>query len=282
MLKRAIVVAACAAVLAVAGTAQAQENATITLKSGERLDGQLVDLGGVGFTIRVGGNDRTVPQGEVARIDFQTSGNPASNAQIVNDLNNGKHVFQLRSGEVITGNLYDIGGTVPLRITVDTPSGRRDLRSSDIARIYLSAQGSGLTAATSGTASTAAQPSEPGAIVVPGNQQWVATGITVRKGETIGFRSTGEVVLSTDPNDKAQITGAYGGRKAPGAPLPDALAGALIGRIGNGPAFGIGDQTSIPMPASGPLYLGINDDGMADNTGQFQVVITRVRGGRGK
>lgn len=275
MLKRSIVVAACAVVLAFAGTAQAQENATVVLKSGEQLHGQLVDLGGVGFTVRVGGNDRTVPQAEVARIDFAGGGNPSSNANITNELNNGKHVFQLRSGEVIAGNLYDIGGTSPLRITVDTASGRRDLSSSDVARIYLSAQGSGVAATTGSTAG--AQPSVPGAIVVPGNQQWVATGITVRRGERIGFNATGEVVLSADANDKAQVTGAFSQRKAAGSPLPNELAGALIGRIGNGEPFAIGDQKSIQMPASGPLYLGINDDGMGDNTGQFNVVITRSR-----
>ena len=38
--------------------------------------------------------------------------------------------------------------------------------------------------------------------------------------------------------------------------------------------FGIGDQTSIVVPASGLLYLGINDDNVSDNSGQFQVVIS--------
>jgi hypothetical protein len=31
------------------------------------------------------------------------------------------------------------------------------------------------------------------------------------------------------------------------------------------------------MPASGPLYLGVNDDALADNSGQFNVVVTRPR-----
>ncbi len=276
MLKRSIVVVACAVVLAFAGRAQAQENATLVLKSGEQISGQLIDLGGVGFTIRVNGQDRNVPQGDVARIDFSATGSPATNAQLLTDLNSGKHVVQLRSGEAIAGNLYDIGGTTPLKITLDTASGRREISSSDIGRIYLSAQGSGV-AATTGTTPAITQPSVPGAIVVPGNQQWVATGITVRRGERIGFNSTGEVVLSADPNDKAQVTGAFSQRRAAGSPLPNEFAGALIARIGNGQPFAIGDQRSVAMPASGPLYLGINDDGMADNSGQFNVVITRGR-----
>jgi len=56
--------------------------------------------------------------------------------------------------------------------------------------------------------------------------------------------------------------------------LPAALAGALIGRIDNGQPFGIGDQTSVRMPASGILYLGVNDDNVSDNSGQFQVVVS--------
>ena len=51
------------------------------------------------------------------------------------------------------------------------------------------------------------------------------------------------------------------------------LAGALIGRIGNGAPFAIGNQTSIVAPASGVLFLGVNDDGFADNQGNFQVIV---------
>ena len=43
------------------------------------------------------------------------------------------------------------------------------------------------------------------------------------------------------------------GRTTPNAPIPGALAGALIGRIDNGRPFGIGNQTSIVAPASGLL-----------------------------
>jgi hypothetical protein len=57
--------------------------------------------------------------------------------------------------------------------------------------------------------------------------------------------------------------------------MPNELAGALIARIGNSRPFGIGDQTSIPMPAAGVLFLGINDDGLQDNTGEFRVEIRR-------
>ena len=274
MVKRSMVVVAFALGLLVAGIAEAQENATLVLRSGERISGQLVDHGGVGFTIRVNNEERRVPTRDVAVVEFASPGDSRLNDEWKSKLSGGQHVVQLRSGEMIAGNFYDIGGTRPLRITVDTPSGRRDFNSSDVARIYLDTPGAGAVA-TAGSAQ-AAQPSEPGAIVVPANQQWVATGLTVRRGETVNFRATGEVQLSSDSNDRARTTGAMSQRRAAGSPLPDQFAGALIGRIGNGQPFAIGDQTSLQMPASGPLYLGVNDDVVNDNQGQFNVVINRT------
>jgi len=75
--------------------------------------------------------------------------------------------------------------------------------------------------------------------------------------------------------DNASSAGSLAQKYVTGAPLPHALAGALIGRIDNGAPFGIGNQTSLTMPATGTLYLGVNDDTVSDNSGQFQVVISR-------
>jgi hypothetical protein len=44
--------------------------------------------------------------------------------------------------------------------------------------------------------------------------------------------------------------------------------------VGNGPAFGIGDQRSILAPATGLLYLTVNDGDRNDNSGEFGVTIT--------
>jgi hypothetical protein len=270
MLKRIVGALACTAVLFFAAPADAQESATLVLRSGERISGELVDLNARGFAIRVGGELRRVNKADVAIVEF--SGGAELNSDWNARLSSGQQVVQLRSGEMIAGNLYDISGTHPLKITVDTGSGRRDFNSSDVGRIYLSSK----TGAVA-TGGTSAQPSVPGATVVPGNQQWVATGLTVRRGETITFQTTGEVQLSASANDKAQAAGAMSQRKAPGSPLPSEFAGALIARIGNGQPFAIGNQTSVRMPESGPLYLGINDDAVGDNSGQFNVVITRPR-----
>ena len=62
----------------------------------------------------------------------------------------------------------------------------------------------------------------------------------VRQGEVVTFNTSGEVQLSDNANDRARSAGTP--RTAPGAPLPSVYAGGLIGRIGNGPPFAIGDQ----------------------------------------
>ena len=104
----------------------------------------------------------------------------------------------------------------------------------------------------------------------------MATGIAVRKGDRVRFDTTGEVRLSNNGTDLAHAAGA--GRYAISSPLPRVYAGALIGRIGvNGQPFGIGNQTVVPMPDAGLLYLAVNDDERSDNAGEFVVVINGMR-----
>ena len=97
MFKRTIFALAVAAV-AYGGSLQAQENATLTLRSGERISAQLLDHGGVGFTIRINGQDRIIPQNDVAVIDF-TGG--TMNAADWAKVTAGQHVIWLRNGETI-------------------------------------------------------------------------------------------------------------------------------------------------------------------------------------
>lgn len=260
MLKRTIVAASVAALSFAA--VSAQESATFTLRSGERVSGQLVDMNGSGFQIRVNGQDRNVPTGEMALIDFAGSGMSLSDWNRVND----GPVIWLRNGQTINGSLFDVGGTSPLRITVRTNDGERELNSSEISRIALARP-------TSNTGSNATPTSGTGDITVSARSQWTPTGITVRSGETLRINANGEIQISGDSNDRATASGVVNQRFDPRAPLPRTLAGALIGRIGNGQPFGIGTNATIQAPANGQLFLGINDSNVSDNDGSFQVSI---------
>lgn len=271
MFKRTMSALAIAAMASV-GVAQAQENATLTLKSGERISGQLIDMGGVGFTIKVNNEDRRIPTGDVAIIDF-TGGRMTTDDW--NRVSSGATVTWLRNGQTVTGQLYDISGTTPLKITLKTDSGDRELSSSEIGRIVLARTDAAVAATTGSTTTGSTASTAGGAIVVNGNQQWTQTGLMVRRGERLTFNTTGEIRLSTAGDDVAAPAGATSGRKVAASPMPNAIAGALIGRIGNGQPFGVGNLTSVVMPATGMLFLGINDDHVADNTGEFRVEITR-------
>lgn len=275
MLKRLMFMALCLAWLPLAVPAIAQEPATLVLKSGERLSGQLVDYGAGGFTITVNGQRRTVNTNDVAVVEF--AGEHALTSDQQQQLNSGQQLVVLANGQTVPGYMDYITGTAPLKITWDTPNGQQTYNSTDVAQIYFAAPPASTQSAvgTSGVAPAGmAQQTAPNTFIVPGNQQWVATGLNVRQGENVYFQSSGQIQFSPDPNDKAQNAGAFNQKHVAGAPLPNMLAGALIGRIGNGEPFAIGNQAVIPMPESGPLYLGVNDDNVGDNSGQFTVKVT--------
>jgi hypothetical protein len=176
------------------------------------------------------------------------------------------------------------------------PSARRSVAANDIARIYLSAPAARSVFAgvlnpnaTGGTVTTDSRGfgrrrgvlgtvgAQGSAIRVDANRPWTDTGITVRQGDRLTFSSSGQIRVTdgTAPEAVATVDGA-GALQAHGSyPVASAPAGALIGRIGNSAAFGIGSQTVLTMPASGRLFLGVNDDHFEDNSGAFTVAIGR-------
>jgi Ca2+-binding EF-hand superfamily protein len=113
-------------------------------------------------------------------------------------------------------------------------------------------------------------------VAVSSQQAWTDTGITLRAGDPIMIRASGRIQFSGNGRDVAEPDGARGRAPTAAAPLPHVDIGALIGRIGNSPPFLIGsDSGDLRAPRDGPLYLGVNDDVLRDNRGEFQVTIIR-------
>lgn len=110
--------------------------------------------------------------------------------------------------------------------------------------------------------------------MVPARQRWTATGLTVRRGETLTFNATGEIRFGGGADHKAPASGSS--ERAQDNPVPGVTTGTLIGRIGNGQPFVIGSQASLQAPAAGQLFLGVNDTNLDDNDGSFQVRIQRA------
>jgi len=253
--------------------AQAQVNATVVTKSGERFNGHnisyRIDRREVSF---MSTQAQRFGVDQVAFVDFGGSG-----AAPRVELDDNQEAVVLRDGAVLKGQLIELNHGVagdessPYLIIFKTDGGEeKRLPPSAVARVYF--RGGGSSVGTTGSRNEATGDG----LVVSAKQKWTPAGLVVRQGDRVSFSTSGEIQLSTDGNDIAGSAGAKSRRMAPNAPLPNAYAGALIAKIGeNGKVFPIGDQASVTMPANGQLFLGVNDDDTNDNQGEFRVKITR-------
>jgi hypothetical protein len=118
-------------------------------------------------------------------------------------------------------------------------------------------------------------------IEVQGNAtRGVDTGIDLRAGDQVTISATGNVTAGR----RAGVVSPDGGRPGIGGallgtrPVPSAGVGALVGIIlqSNGqssPAFLVGSQLTLTVPADGRLFLLVNDDNYSDNSGSFSARI---------
>ena len=111
-------------------------------------------------------------------------------------------------------------------------------------------------------------------VVVSSREQWTDTGIMVNAGDILMFDADGSIRMSTNGNDLAGPGGSTTGRRATDSPVPTAPAGGLLARIGNRAAVYVGDRRALRVPVSGRLYLGVNDDFLDDNQGQYRVTVS--------
>jgi len=271
MQKRTWLAAICLIALALGVAVSAQQSATLVLRSGERVSGELVDMG-ADFTMRVNGQTRHYPINDVWVIDFMGGGQGLPNTELSAIPASG-HLTILRGGESFTGRLADIAGA-PMQLVFSTDQGERRINASSVGRVYLDRPSPSAAVATTGISQSASGVDQR-TITVPATQPWVDTGLNVRQGETIFFSASGQTQFGPNAEHTAGPAGSTTGLIERRATIPTALAGALIGRIGNGRPFGIGDQASIQMPATGRLFLGINDVNFKDNSGSFAVTISR-------
>ena len=131
--------------------------------------------------------------------------------------------------------------------------------------------------ATEASAATSSQ-----TVTVPATQPWTDTGISLPAG-TVSFQASGIINVSggdpaydetpagDGPADPTCIAGpnSYSGSwTAPGLPC-----WSLIGRIGNGTPFFVGDSYQAVIKNPGELYLGVDDETgqFGDNSGSWTV-----------
>jgi hypothetical protein len=231
----------------------------------------MMDLMGAGFQVRVNGTERMIPKDQVAMVDF--GGNVSPQPASFDGIGGLTHLVVLKNGDTLKTEWIDIGGSTPLVLTF---SGDRQMNTNDVARIYLVAPAGNPPPGTPVTGGLQGD----GSVSVSATEPWTNAGINVRSGEFLRFSVSREIRIGPGANDTASSDGNANidtnttlFRRLPVASLP---VGGLIGKVGNGRAFSIGSAPqAIRMPATGTLFLGINDLTFNDNSGFFRVVVTR-------
>lgn len=129
-------------------------------------------------------------------------------------------------------------------------------------------------------------------IAVPANVSWTDTGLEVEEGEELSFHASGTISLQVGNPDG--FCGPDGlDLQTPQQPLPAEKLGILIGKVSRllstevdpktkevirheeTRVFAIGKERRVLMPLTGRLYLGVNENVVEDNSGEFLVVIQK-------
>jgi hypothetical protein len=263
----------------------ATERATFILTDGERKSGPVVfhtesreNL--IDGYLNLGardGKEQTFPVDQVAVIDF-VGGRPGRAELQALPFDNNIQLLVLKSGSTQLGKFINMIGGDTVRWQ-NQAGEQQQYPIRLVSRIYLNPQsartvwnflgtGQNTPVATSGAVL------ESGAVRVEANQPWTDTGIGVKKGNRVAFRTTGQIQFGRegenagpDGNDSVRRTD---------YPVTAMPVGGLIGKVGNGAPFPIGSNAQpIVMPADGRLMLGVNDNLWTDNSGYFAVVITK-------
>ncbi|MEW6323091.1 MAG: hypothetical protein AB1635_18635 [Acidobacteriota bacterium] len=270
--------------LLLAAPSFAQDQASLLLRDSTTVAGTFEDLANGLVYLRVSLHDqRRIPLGDIVFIDL-VNPSPRTTRDEIRLAQGPHHLFLFRDNRYEMGQLVTIEGgpgssreDIPRAVVFRGANGQdRRVAWGELARIHLLDMAMPATPAPAPPRPATAE-AVSGAIMVRADSGWVNTHLTIRRGDRVAFRTTGEVQLARG-GELAGAAGVPSGRTSAGALMPGVPLGALIGRVGAGPPFAIGDQTgALPVPGEGLLFLAVNDDSPGDNSGLFQVVVMPSR-----
>jgi len=131
-------------------------------------------------------------------------------------------------------------------------------------------------------------------IAVAGDDAWTDTGLEVASGDVISFRAEGKITLQKGNPEAECGPGGYDLQTLQQV-LTGRNLGSLIGKVVIGVTllvdeqtkeerqeeaavfFYVGAESRVEMPAKGRLFLGINENVIGDNAGEFRVTVTAPR-----
>jgi hypothetical protein len=131
-------------------------------------------------------------------------------------------------------------------------------------------------------------------IIIPGVSTWTDTGLDVVEGQEYVVRAAGGISLQR--GNPTAFCGPDGyNLKTAQQPLPDRNIGALVGRVvllisvEKDPetkkefrnerieVFYVGSESRIMISLKGRFFLGVNENVVGDNSGEFRASIFRVK-----
>lgn len=117
---------------------------------------------------------------------------------------------------------------------------------------------------------------EPLRIRVYADEAWTDTSLDLRVGDRFSIEAiSGE--WSPWPGETYDALGSGGDPRCDCNVILGVSHAALIGRIGDGAPFLVGEEYAGAAGESGRLYLGMNDTRLEDNSGSIRVRIQLVR-----
>lgn len=129
-------------------------------------------------------------------------------------------------------------------------------------------------------------------VTVPAAAGWVDTGIDVEPGQELRFSASGRIDLQKG-NPEASCGPEGIDLVTVEQPVPNANLGALVGKVVQLVArrvdgdsgmevldeifvlFPVGPEGILAVPFKGRLYLGVNENVLRDNGGEYSVVVVR-------
>jgi hypothetical protein len=184
----------------------------------------------------------------------------------------GADTLVLRNGTRVQGELVSVADGV-VEFAERTGLRGRRVREFDLADVLR------IDFEDRATAGPGPEPGRPSGmreklVIVSGDVDWNDAGIDVRAGQEIYLESSGTVRWGRDRRHGP--AGELNSPRNDGRPMPSRNAAALIGKIGprSTDFFFLGDAKGpIRVRTSGRLFLGVNDDFLEDNSGNFRVIV---------
>ena len=117
----------------------------------------------------------------------------------------------------------------------------------------------------------------PTTVNVLAAQAWTDTHVACRTGLVLDIQAAGQILHNAP--DPASAVGPDGypdpyWHQFNVDGLPNSNFASLIGSLDQAQPFFVGASTTFTCPINGELFLGINDRGRGDDTGQFVATIT--------